>query len=105
MKLIQSLALSTLLVCPAWAKKHLNPTDYPAKAHVNSAIFTHTTAPSNSRVTELQIGNLVYVSNRICREAHVGTTYPARVEGRWIYLLVDPQKECKYRVDGTKEAH
>lgn len=105
MKMIPATALLLLLVSPAMADKDLNPADYSLTAHVNSAIFTHTTAPSNSRVTELQIGGLIYVSNRICKEAAVGANFPARVVGRWIYLLASADKVCKYRVDGTKQAH
>jgi hypothetical protein len=105
MRVIPSFALSLLVVIPAWAEKDLNPADYQLTAHVNSAIFTHTTAPSNSRVTEVQIGNLIYVANEICKEAAVGSSYPARVEGRRIFLLVDGSKVCRFRIDGTKESH
>ena len=105
MKIVSTVALTILFVVPAWANKDLNPADYPMTAHVNSAIFTHTTAPSNSRVTELQIGNLIYFANEICKEATVGSSFQARVEGRKIFLLVGGNKVCRYRVDGTKEAH
>jgi hypothetical protein len=105
MRVIPSLVLGLLIAVPAWADKDTNPADYQLTAHVNSAIFTHTTAPSNSRVTELQIGNLIYIANEICKEATVGASYPARIEGRKISLLVAENKVCRFRIDGTKESH
>ena len=104
MRIFPTIALALLLVGSARADKDLNPTDYPMTAHVISAIFTHTTAPSNSRVTELQIGNLIYVSDSICKEATVGANFPARIHGRWLYLLAGTKKVCRYRIDGTKDA-
>jgi hypothetical protein len=105
MKISSIFALTLLFASSAWATKDLNPADYPITAHVNSAIFTHTTAPSNSRVTELRIGNLIYVSDTICKEAKVGTDYPARINGRWLYLLAGARNVCRYGIDGTKDAH
>jgi hypothetical protein len=91
------------LVAIAAAGDKPNPSDFPDQAHVVSAVFTHTTAPSNVRTTEIQIGSKIFVADSICKAATVGSDYPARREGSRIKLLVG-QKVCKYRVVGEREA-
>ena len=97
-----SIALLTLVV-PVWPKdKGTNHADYPEKAHVSLAVFKHTTAPSNTYTTELQIGTTIYIADDICKAAVVGSDYPAKLEKNRIRLLVGT-KVCKYRVVGTRD--
>jgi hypothetical protein len=98
------IAVVALLVGSAHAEKNINPADYPMVAHVVSAVFTHTTAPSNVRTTELRVGNLIYVASSICKDAVVGSDFPARIDGKKIKLLIGNAKVCSYRINGTKEA-
>lgn len=88
------------LFTAAWAKT--NPDDYPLTAHVNSAVFTHTTE-TNSYVTEVSIADKIYVLDRICKAAKPGEDYPAQLDNRKLHLLVG-DKVCRYRVNGIKDA-
>jgi len=97
-------SISLMLVGIAGAAPDKNPSDYPLAAHLVSAVFTHTTAPSNKRTTEMRIGNLIYVTDDICKWAEVGKDYPARLDGKKIHLLIGQEKVCSYRVVGTREA-
>ena len=97
-KAVRALAAFALSVGLASAQS----AEYPQTAHVKSAVFTHTTAPSNMRTTRIEIGPLVYVASNICKAAEVGHDYPAKVEGKTVKLLAG-DKVCKYRIVGTEE--
>ncbi|HWG19808.1 MAG TPA: hypothetical protein VG225_04695 [Terracidiphilus sp.] len=105
MRLAPLIVVVVFVVGSAVAEKDTNPANYPLVAHVESAVFTHTTAPSNVRTTELRVGKLIYVASSICKEAVVGSDFPARIEGKKIMLLIGDGKVCGYRIVGTKEAH
>jgi hypothetical protein len=92
-----------LILALAVAVQAQTANPYPLVAHLNSAVFTHTTAPSNTYVSELQIGNIVYIADDVCKAAVVGQDYPAQLEGKRINLLVG-KKVCGYRIVGIKEA-
>jgi hypothetical protein len=69
---------------------------------VLSQQFIHTTAPSNRRETEIQIGDRIYTAPNICRKAAVGKSYPAKLENGHIELQMDDGKTCKYRITGER---
>lgn len=115
---IAAVILAALLLASASAKdKNINPADFPEKGHVVSALHTHHPTSSydsqnghysfgedSSRTTEIQIGSLVYITRRMCKEAQVGFDYPAKHEKNQIELLVRDNKVCSYRVEGEREA-
>lgn len=95
--------------------KDTNPADYPDRAHIISAVRHHarirsydpTSArwsygASNNRTTEIQIGNLVYITDGVCKEAEVGGDYPAKLDKKKIDLLAG-DKVCHYRIEGARE--
>ena len=103
-------------VAAGWAKsKDTNPADYPDRAHIISAVRHHARTSSydptsarwsygasNSRTTEIQIGNLVYITDGVCKQAEVGSDYPARLQRKKIDLLAGG-KVCHYRIEGARE--
>lgn len=83
-----------LLVVPAWAKKEINPADYPLSAHVRSVSVTR--MPTVGRVsndsgetarvraivirsTEVRVCSTIYTSDHTCPALKAGMDVPARV--------------------------
>jgi hypothetical protein len=105
-----------LLISSAWAKKDLNPADYPLTAHVVSNQSTRVRTSSYSqktgyangvatqRSTDISIGNIVYTSSdEICGVMTVGMDYPALLEKNKIKSLAG-SKACTYnRLSGSRE--
>ena len=125
MRMTASLILTiVLLASVGWAKKDLDKKDYPLTAHVKSSVTTHhrgggttssydyqtgkwshgTVNSSTSHTdTEIQVGNLIYVTERSCKGVQAGMDFPAQIEKNKIKLLVS-DKMCEMRIAGTQEA-
>lgn len=114
MKKITAVILIAVSFC--WAKNDLNPADYPLMGHVLSAEFHHspngqydahrnrwTYGAINTYSTEIQIGQLIYVSDDTCKFAKVGESYPAQIKKDWVFLLIG-EKVCKYPVTGKRDS-
>lgn len=87
------LVLALVLVTTfAWA-------DYTKTAHIAA---TQNPRRYLDRGTQLIIDNLVYDSRDTCKEAAVGSDYPASVEGDHVKVLIG-QKVCNYKVRGVTE--
>jgi hypothetical protein len=108
-----------LLSVTSMAKDKPRAEDYPLSAHLVSTVTTHThhsgsaynpvTGQSvysggNSRetTTELQIGNIIYVTERSGKHLLAGTDYPAKLDNKHLWILVDG-KVYKMRITGTRE--
>jgi hypothetical protein len=77
--------------------------DPPTTARVLSQQFIHTTAPSNRRESQIQIGAVVYIADSVCKHTVVGHEYPGQLDRNHIVLQVG-EKTCKYRIVGERVA-
>ncbi len=104
-----------VLTAVAWgARKDLNPADYPNTAHVVSIVNRERQTEydpvtgrriygvTNIRRTEIQIGSVIFESDQLCDQAHVGFDYPARFDGKKLKLLAG-NKICTYRIQSERE--
>jgi hypothetical protein len=99
-----------------------NPADYALTAHV-LGVSKHRTAGgitsaydyktgswtygsysgSSSLQTELRIGNMTYLVNRICKEVEVGRDYPASRDKKKVHLLLPDGKTCDSTIEEIHE--
>ena len=96
--------------------------DYPLTAHVlgtskhhskggTSSTYDYKTGSwsngsysgSTTLQTELRIGNMTYLVNRICKEVEVGKDYPASTDKKKIHLLLPDGKICNATIEEIHE--
>jgi hypothetical protein len=118
-----ALTLSLLLLVLGAVASDKNPADYTLTAHILGTAKHHnkgrqvstynaqtgnwsygTAQGSTERQTELRIANMIYVVDRICKEAEVGKDYPAMLDKKRIHLLLPDGKTCDARIDAAHEA-
>ena len=81
---------------------HGTVSTYHPGANGGVGTWSHGIAGSSTRMTEIQIGNLIYSAEKECNHVSVGQDYPARIDGKKLFLLAG-DKVCKFRISGTRE--
>jgi len=112
-----------MMVGVASSTSDKNAADYPLTAHILGTATHHaqggTTSSYNAQTgawshgrysgstqweTELRIGNLIYLVNRICKKVEVGKDYPAKADKKKnIHLLLPDGKTCDATIISTHE--
>jgi hypothetical protein len=98
MKIVVFAVLLMSLVTSA-AAGDINPAAFTKTGHVMSS---RSSGRYLDRGTQVLIGNLVYDSQDTCKEAFVGSDYPALVDGNHFKLLVGA-KVCSYKIRSVTE--
>ncbi len=116
-------ATFVLLLLPSCAfASHNDRSDFSVTAHVVGTARQRTRGGTTSsynaqtgqweygtysgsvqRQTELRVGNLVYVVNRVCKGVEVGADYPAKVDKKTVHLLLHNGKTCDAKIEATHE--